>query len=229
MADDGIGEMKSGRIEDVGFLDLRWAKSAEDLSNLVSLEDVGVVLIPEQLAGALARVSMEDVGVVVPVPSGDNVNVMTGQVKLTGEMLAGGNPEATLVLVGQFQIEGVVSSIGYKELRVYGQLFATRGSEGAIGAKMTQFSGQIHYLPSNARTVKGNTSISQAYLDLLPEPIAFVVMGSLNFEDDVTVETLKAKVTEIVLMGNITASKALIPLVQVLTKEQMGDIHERQA
>jgi hypothetical protein len=219
---------RAGHIEDVGMLDLRWAKTAEDIGNIVSMEDVGVVLIPEHLAGALGRVSMEDVGAIIPIPPGDNVNVMSGQVKLTGEMLAGGNPEAILVLVGQAHITTAVQSVGYKELRIYGQLYAPRGSEAAISGKLTQFSGQVFYLPANARTFNGNTTIGQAFLDLLPEPAALVVMGNLDFEADVTVEAVKAKIPEIVLMGNINAPKALIPLLQVLTREKMGEIHERK-
>ncbi len=228
MADEKVSESRAGHIEDVGMLDLRWAKTAEDLSNIISMEDVGVVLVPEQLAGVLGRISMEDVGAIVPIPPGD-VNVLSGQVKLTGEMLAGGNPEAILILVGQTHISSVAQSVGYKELRVYGQLFALRGSEAAISAKLTQFSGQVFYLPANARNLMGKTTISQEFLDLLPEPCPFIVLGNLTIEPDVTVEMLKAKVPEIVLMGNITAPKALLPLLQVLTPEMMGEIREREA
>jgi hypothetical protein len=231
MAEETSSEKRSdqsGHIEDIGMLDLRWAKSAEDLAQIVSMEDVGLVLVPEHLAGALTRVSMEDVGTIVPVPTGDNVNVMTGQIKLTGEMLAGGNPEGILVLVGHVHISTPVQTVGYKEIRVYGQLFAPRGSEGAISAKLTQFNGQMYYLPPNARTMTGNNAIGAAFLDLLPEPIALVVMDNLDFEPDVTVEALKVRVKEIVLLGNINAPKAILPLVQVLTVEKLGEIRERQ-
>jgi hypothetical protein len=230
MAEEHGSANRTGHIEDVGMLDLRWAKSAEDLSEIISIEDVGVILVPEHLVGALGRVDIEDVGLIVPIPPGENVHVMSGEVRLTGEMLAGGNPEAILVLVGQVNIATMVQSIGYKELRVYGQLYAPRGSEGAIAAKMTQFSGKVFYLPANARTLSGNTTIGKAYLELLPESSALVVSGNLDIEADVTVELFRAKVPEIVLMeGNLTASKALVPLLQILTQEKNGEIREREA
>jgi hypothetical protein len=230
MSEENGSKNRAGHIEDVGMLDLRWAKSAEDLSAIVSIEDVGVVLVPELLAGALARVSLEDVGLIVPIPPGENVHVMSGEVRLTAEMLAGGNPSAILVLVGQVTIANVVQSIGYQELRVYGQLYAPRGSESTIASKLTQFSGKVFYLPANARHLTGNNTIGQAYLELLPEPSALVVTGDLIFDADVTMETLRAKVPEIALLGGaITAPKALLPLLQILTQEKNGDIREREA
>lgn len=84
--------------------------------------------------------------------------------------------------------------------------------------------GQTFYLPAEARTIMGEETISKAFLELLPEPKAFVIMGSVTFEDDVTVELLKARIPEIVLMGEIKAPAPLIPMLQVLTVEKMGQI-----
>ena len=213
-----------GVIKDVGMLDLRYAKSPEDLAHIRKIVDVGCVLVPEHLAGVLAGISMSDVGSVVPIPVGDNVNCMTGQVRLTGSMLESGDAETILVIVGQAFITGEIKSVGYKELRVHGQLFAPRSGQEVISAKLAQLTGQNFYLPTDARMIMGEESIGAEFLELLDAPTAFVVMGELNFESDVTRELLKAKITEIVLMGEIHAPKALIPLLQVITKEKMGEI-----
>jgi hypothetical protein len=71
----------------------------------------------------------------------------------------------------------------------------------------------------------GEETIGREFLELLPAPRALVVMGQLTFGEDVTVDLLKAKIPEIVLMGTIRTPPALLPLVQVLTIEKMGEIH----
>jgi hypothetical protein len=62
---------------------------------------------------------------------------------LTGEALAAGDPEATLLIVGQAFLKTPVTAIGYKAIQVHGQLIAVRGSEGAIGTKLTEMHGQV--------------------------------------------------------------------------------------
>lgn len=214
----------TGHVADVGLLDLRFAKQPEDLSGIESISDVGVVLVPEELAWVLTRIPVSDVGVVVPVPEGDNVNCMAGQIRLTGGSLEGGAADSILVVVGQMFITSPVRSVGYKEIRVFGQVFAPRGSEVAIMAKLTQMNGQVFYLPENPRIVMGEQTIGAEFLELLPNPTAFVVMGNLTFESDVPRDLLREKVPEIVLMGEIVAPKALVPLLEVITVEKMGNI-----
>jgi hypothetical protein len=212
------------RIKNVGFLDLRYAKTEQDLEGIVSMTDVGMVLVPEHLAGALAKVAMKNVGAVVPIPTDVKVASFTGQVRLSGESLAAGDPETILLVAGQAFITGEVTTVGYKEIRVFGQIFAPREGKAVISAKLTQLSGQNFYLPADARTIMGEQTIGREFLELLPAPTAIVVMGKLTLENDVTRELLQAKVEEIVLMGEIHAPKGLLPMLEVLTKERMGDI-----
>jgi hypothetical protein len=217
----------AGHIHEVGMLDLRSAKTPEDLSGITAISEVGCILIPEHLAARLNQIPMSEVGSVVPIPQGENIKCQIGQVWLTGEALAAGDPEATLMIIGQAFLKTPVTSVGYKAIRVHGQLIAIRGSEGALGAKISEMQGQTLYLPADSRTFMGDETIRAEFLELLPAPQCLVVMGKLTFEDDVTVELLKAKVPEIVLMGEIVAPSALIPLLQVLTVEKMGEIKAR--
>jgi hypothetical protein len=218
---------RTGAIHDLAVLDLRTA-TAEDLSGIQSINDVGVILIPDHLAGALTRININDVGVVAAIPTGVKVSCFTGQTQLTGDALASGDPETILVVVGQAFIKTPVVSIGYREMRVYGQLFAPRGSESAIGSKLTQMDGQLFYLPVEHRTIMGSEKLGREFLELLPSPTALVIMGELEFEDNVTVSLLQVKITEIVLMGCIRAPKALVPLLQVITREKMGEISAKE-
>jgi hypothetical protein len=215
---------RAGHIRDVAMLDLRYAKTAEDLAAIKSISDVGLVLIPEHLGGVLAGIAIRDVGGIVPIPQDRKVNCLTGQITLSGESLAAGDPETVLIVAGQAFITGEVTTVGYAELRILGQIFAPRSGQAAITAKLTQMSGQCLYLPPNPRIMLGDRRASYEFLDLLPEPTSLVVMGELTFESDVTKEILRAKIIEIVLMGSIRAPKELLPLLDVLTVERMGEI-----
>jgi len=215
----------SGQIHEVGVLNLLSAKTAEDFKGITSISEVGVILVPEHLAAELMKVPMHEVGTVAAIPEGDNVNLQVGQIKLTGEALAAGDPERILVVVGQLCLTSVVPSVGYKGIHVTGQIFATKGSENAIGAKLISLQGQIFYIPANPRLIMGEESIGQEFLELLPEPVPLVVMGKLTIEADVTREMLKSKINEITLMGDLNVPKTLLPLAQVLTVEKMGEIH----
>jgi len=217
------------QIMNVGVADLRYAKTAEEIGEIGSIHDVGVILISEELVGALAKVNVYNVGGVMAVPSGDKVNVMTGQTRLTGEALEGGDPETTLVLVGQTFITTPVRSVGYKELRFCGQLFATRGSEAALTPKIGQMTGQNFFLPPDPRIIMGEETIGAEFLELLPKPTALVIMGEVTFDADVSKELLLAKIEEIVLMGEIQAPAHLIAALQVITKEKMGEINQHDA
>jgi len=211
-------------IHDVGILDFRSFKSAEELSHISAIRDVGVILIPESLAGALAQINIEDVGSIVPVPDGGKVNCMTGQTRLTGESLENGDPDTILLLVGQTFITTPCKSVGYKEVRVHGQFFATRGSEAALAPKLASVTGQNFYIAENPRFVMGQLEVTAEYLGYLEDPIALVIMGQVDFARDVSVEQLRSKVKEIVLMGQIKAPAHLIAILEVITKEKMGSI-----
>ncbi|HZP83571.1 MAG TPA: hypothetical protein VFB21_18140 [Chthonomonadaceae bacterium] len=212
-----------GHIKQMGILDLRSAKAPEDLAGITQIEQVGVVLIPEHLTTALANIPMKEVGSIAAIPQGDNVQLQLGQVRLSGEALAAGDSETILILVGQTFITSPVKQVGYKSVRVMGQLFAPRGSEAALSAKVS-VEGQNFFLPEGARLFMGEDTLNKQFLELLPQPTPLIVMGQLTFTDDIPVELLQSKVPEIVLMGQICAPQALIPLLQVITVEKMGTI-----
>ncbi|MDR3690409.1 MAG: hypothetical protein P4L46_13595 [Fimbriimonas sp.] len=213
-----------GVIKDVGMLDLRYAKTPEDLAHIRKIKDVGVVLVPEHLAGVLSRISMSDIGGVVPIPQDGSANCLTGQIQVSAEMLKAGDPDTILIIVGQAFISGEVTSVGYKEIRVFGQMFAPRSSQEVISCKLTHMTGQNFFLPNNPRIFMGTESIGSEFLSLLDEPCPIVVMGTMTFERDVTKELLREKVSEIVLMGTIEAPSHLVPTLQILTKEKLGTI-----
>jgi hypothetical protein len=132
--------------------------------------------------------------------------------------------DTVLMIVGQALITDTIPSIGFKEVRIVGQLLAPRDSQSVLSGKLTQLTGQILYIPPKSRLFMGNESINREFLELLSEPTPFVVMGNLTFEKDVTKDLVKEKIPEIVLMGNISAPLELATLVNVITVEKMGKI-----
>jgi len=233
MSEDGMNDVqndgqsgapRAGVIREVGLLDLRYAKTEEDLAGITLIEEVGAILIPEHLGAALARIPMSEVGGIVPIPHDRKVSCMTGQVRLSGESLAAGADDTVLVIAGQAFITGEMTTVGFAEVRVYGQLFYPRSGEAAMGAKLTQLTGQCFSLPTDPRFTMGTDSINQEFLEYLPKPVAWVVMGTLTFEEDVRKETLREKILEIVVMGTIRAPRPLLPLLNVLATDKMGSI-----
>lgn len=213
---------RKGAIKNMGMLDLTSAKTAEELSGITSMENVGVVLVPEHLTAALAGIPSQNVGSVVPVPQGAKMNLQVGQTRLSGEALAAGPEDAILVLVGQIIITTPVEQVGYKELRVVGQLLAPRGSETALGAKLANLTGQAVYYPEGARLIMGSETLSREALESLTRPTPLMVEGRLTIEDDVTPELLRSKVPEIMLTGIIEAPKALWPALRSLMVDSTG-------
>jgi hypothetical protein len=215
---------RSGHISDVGMLDLTSARTPEDLVYIASLSNIGAILVPENLSAALSRVPMQNIGAIVPIATGDNVDMITGQTKLTGESLAAGDPETVLVIVGQVIVTTRVEKVGYKGLQIVGQMIATRGSETALASKVKRLSGQLLYCAEGARIFMGSETVTQEFLEMLPAPTPFLVMGQLRFDRDITADVLREKVSEIVLMGQIIVGPEIATLVQFLTVEKMGDI-----
>src|SRR5215210_3005912 len=94
----GGQDIGPGGISNVGILDLTGMKSTEELAGIESISRVGVVLVPESLMSGLLRIPMKKVGATIPVPTGENLKLVTGQMKTTGEALAGAGGEEDVLL-----------------------------------------------------------------------------------------------------------------------------------
>ncbi len=215
-----------GRIEDMGLLNLMSAKSPEDFAFIEAIEDVGAILVPSSLAMALMKVPMEDVGTIVPVEDGVDFVVVSGQTSLTGESLAAGDPERSLLIVGQVFVTTRVEKVGYKGVHVVGQMFAPRGSEAALTPVLRNITGQVMFVPPDARLLFNEERYGKEFLEALPRPTPLVVFGTLTLEEDVEAELLRRVVPEVVLFGTIRAPRRLHPTLQVLTIEKFGTITE---
>jgi hypothetical protein len=158
-------------------------------------------------------------------PSGANVKIQEGMVKLSGKALvdAAGDANTILVVTGRLFITSPVEKVGYRQLIVAGQMLAPKASEDMLGPYL-EVQGQILWYAGTPRIFDGDDRFSAAFFELLKEPIMLIINGHAVVESDVTVDLLRAKVTEIILNGALEGPKHLIPLLQVLTTEKNGTI-----
>ena len=217
-----------GRIENMGVLNLLSVRTIEELEGIVSIENVGCVLLPESLGAAAARIPMENVGSVVTVPTDGKLNVMTGQAVMSGEAIAGGDPDTLLVVAGQLMITSPVPKVGFRGIHVAGQLLAPKGSEVALGTGITSLSGQIAYYPMGARMFIGHDELGAEFFRYLADGTPFAIMGHVAIQDDVSPELLRQKVSEISLYGHLEGPKAALGLAQFLCVEKHGHLSARE-
>jgi hypothetical protein len=219
-------EKEKGTFHNMGFLDLSWAKTMEDIAHITSIHNIGVLRVPEQLYELVCSLPMHNVGIIERVPSGDKIEI-SGQSRVSGEFLAAGEPDTMLLVTGQLFVTPPLESIGFKEVRVTGQMFLPRGSEKVLTGKLRRLTGQILYYRGDAgapRVFSNGEEIGREFLELLPEPAPFIIMGDVSLDDDISVDLLRSKVVEITLAGRLHAPRHLLPLLQILAVDKVGAI-----
>lgn len=161
-----------------------------------------------------------------PYSEGAHVKVRTGFQRLSGADLANpmGAETDILLVLDTLVVTSPVERLGYQHVVVTGTLVAPPGSEAALAGRVTTLGGQIVYSTAKVRTYTGRDSFSRAFFEYLDEPVLLILTGRSTFEDDVTPDILKAKVGGIILTGRITAPRAVVPLIQVLTLAKTGRI-----
>ena len=155
----------TGRVKNVAVLDLTSMSSPDDLAEISSIEKVALVLVPDSLAGALARIPMSSVASVVPVPDGADVKVHTGAVVMGGEALAQpGGDNVVLVVTGTLALSSPVQDVRFRQVIVTGMVLAPYGSEAALGAGLSRVTGSVQYYRhvegQRFKTLAGQTQLS---------------------------------------------------------------------
>ena len=139
-----------GTISHMGIVDLTWAESEEDLAGITGFENIGVLRVAPKLYRYVISKPMRNVGVVEQSdPTRGPKQEITGQARLTGAYLASGDPETTLEIMGQLVVLPPLEAIGFKQVRVMGQMILPRGSEAILSAKLGSLHGNIIYYPAD--------------------------------------------------------------------------------
>ena len=181
------------------------------------------------LGSGLTRVSGQVL--YYPYTPDAKVKMLTGSLRLSGADLANayGQPNDILLAAGEVLITGPVERVGFAQIIAVGQLIAPRESESVLAGRLTVVGDGVTYYSGTPRVFDGADSFSRAFFDLLAGPTTLVLNGTTVFEDDVTLEAVRAKVVDIILNGSIRAPRALVPLLQVLCVACHGTITPNDA
>ena len=199
-----------GVIRDVAMLDLTPMTSAEDLAGITRISDVAIVLVPAPLMPAVVGIPMDDVAMVVPVPTGVEVRSHTGALVMGGEALADPDAEDTaLIVTGTLILTSPVQRVTYRQVIVIGLVLAPHGSESALGAGLTRVTGSVDYYPyAEGQEVKVSTGQLRAGGEVLANPTGgpddvLVVAGQLI----VTGPVVKVGYRRVVVAGQVLAPR----------------------
>jgi hypothetical protein len=189
---------------------------------------VGSVLAPRGSEQALGPALAGGVGSVsyYRYAEGQDLRLLTGQVKLSGAILANpaGQPDDILVAVGQVVVSGPVATVGYAQVMVVGQFIAPEGSRDVLEPRM-QVLGQVAwYRGDDPRMIFEETRLGPDFFRLLDHPVSLVVLDDLVIAPDVTESMVRGKLADVVLFGDVTAPAELVGLLQVLVTDAFGTI-----
>jgi adhesin HecA-like repeat protein len=189
---------------------------------------VGSVLAPR---GSEATLGLALAGVTGNVsyytPAGEqDIKVLSGQVGLSSAMLANpaGQAGDMLVAAGQVVITGEVTTVGYRQVIILGQMIAPTASRDMIEPRI-QVQGQaVWYRGDDPRVFYDDISLGSDFFRLLDHPVSLVVLGDLTITAGVTEAMMREKITGISVFGDATAPPGLVGVLQVLTTDAFGSI-----
>jgi hypothetical protein len=172
------------------------------------------------LAGSTGSVSY------FPFAEGQDTKMLTGQLTLSGAMLANpaGQADDVLIAAGQLVITSAVTTMGYRQLLIAGQLAAPAASRDVI-EPYVQVTGQAGwYRGEDPRVFYESTSLGPDFFRLLDHPVSLIVLEDLTITAGVTEAMIREKVSGISVFGDLTAPAELVGILQVLTTDAFGTI-----
>ncbi|HKN99138.1 MAG TPA: hypothetical protein VJX10_18600 [Pseudonocardiaceae bacterium] len=189
---------------------------------------MGAVVAPKGSESALGPVLGSIVGSVSYYRHSDNVDVklLSGQVKLSGAMLANpaGTPDDLLLLAGQVIVSGPVGKIGYARIIVAGQLIAPASTQETLEPYLDLHGQVVWHKAATAWLVMDDIEVGADFFRLLDEPVSAVVLGSLTISPGVTEDAIREKVVDLTVLGDVVAPAEIVPILQVRATDVRGSI-----
>jgi hypothetical protein len=188
----------------------------------------GLVLAPRGSETALGPVLTGGTGNVsyYRYAEGQELKVLSGEVRLSGAMLAnrGGQTDDILVAAGEIVVTGQLSDVGYGQVVVAGEVAAPEASREVMEPRL-QVHGELAWYPGDSpRVFHGSTSLGAGFFRQFDEPAAVVSFGKLTILPDVTEALLREKVRSFTLFGLTSAPAELVGVVQFLAADVFGSI-----
>jgi len=189
---------------------------------------IGSVLAPRGSEAALGPALAGGTGgVTYYTPwDGQDIKVLSGQVSLSGAILANpaGQADDMLIAAGQVVIAGEVTTVGYRQVIIAGQMAAPAASRDVIEPRTVVHGQALWYRGEDPRVFSGDTSLGPDFFRLLDHPVSLVVLGDLTIAAGVTEAVMREKITGISVSGDATAPRELVGVLQVLASDVFGEI-----
>ena len=114
--------------------------------------------------------------------------MLSGQVKLSGTILANpaGQPDDVLIAAGQVVVTGPVTSVGYAQVIVAGQLVAPAASRDVLEPRLQAQGQSAWYRSDDPRIIIEDTRLGPDFFRLLDHPVSLVVLADLSITPGVT-------------------------------------------
>lgn len=188
---------------------------------------IGAVLAPRGSESALGVGLTRVTGAVhyYTYVNGQRFQPLSGEIRISGETIAnsGGTGGDVLMLAGDVIVTSQVKQVGFQEIFWGGRLIVPRASEGVLAPKLVG-GGELIWYGGEPRFFKGDEMFGRGFFEALRGPVALALVGDFRIENDVPAELLHAKLSELTLVGNLTARKELVSALQVLTTEKYGNL-----
>ena len=129
-----------------------------------------------------------------------------------------------LIAAGQVVISGEVTTVGYRQVIIAGQLAAPAASRDVIEPR-AQVQGQAAwYRGDDPRVFYDDIALGPDFFRVLDHPVSLVVLGDLTIAAGVTEAMMREKVTGLYVFGDATAPPGLVGVLQALTTDAFGAI-----
>jgi hypothetical protein len=189
---------------------------------------IGSALAPRGSESLLGQALASSSGGVsyYPHAEGQDVKILSGQIKLSGAMLANpaGRPEDILVAVGQVVVTGDVTTVGFRSVVISGQFAAPAASRDTI-EPVAHIQGQAAWYEGDSpRVFNADATLTPEFFRALDHPVGLVVFGDLTVASGVTDTMMRERITSIIVFGDATAPPELVGVLQALTTDVFGDI-----
>jgi hypothetical protein len=189
---------------------------------------VGTIVAPKGSESTLGRVLGSIVGSVSYYRYTENVDirVLSGQVKLSGAMLANhsGTPDDLLLTAGQIVVNGSVGRIGYARIIAAGQFIAPASTQDVLEPYLDLQGQAVWYKAATPWVVMDDIEVGADFFRLLEEPVSAVVLGDLTISAGVTEDAIREKVVDLTILGDVTAPAEIVPILQVRATDIYGSI-----
>jgi hypothetical protein len=189
---------------------------------------IGSVLAPRGSEQILGPVLSGGTGSVAyyRYADGQDIKVLSGQVKLSAAMLANtaGQPDDILIVAGQVVVSGEITTVGYRQVVAAGQFVGPAAGRDVIEPRL-EAQGQVAWYPgAEARVFYDDTHLGPEFFRLLEHPINVVALDSLTIDAGVTEEALRDKVNSLIAFDSVVAPKELVGVVQVIATDLFGGV-----